>query len=307
MADVTKRFLSISALRALVVVAGALLCGCSVGAPVLRVSTWNVENLFDGVSDGGEYPEFDPARSDWSARDYQRRLDTLGPALELLARETDLLVVTELENPRVASDLMVAALPATRLRFTAAVDDPDAATCTALYSRWPIVAARRHRSGSAPRLILELRVESPYGPLALFLVHAKSRRAATTAEAGGSEIRAQEFRTLALAMDRASGQGLIPIAAGDFNAPFAEIVAVQPGLRGMSAEPGTYRFRGEWMQLDHVLLWGPAGEISAEAVRALPFADDAGNPSGAGHGYAGLSDHLPLRAVISFPGEALPH
>lgn len=300
---------------------GIALClglfGCRDAPPGIRVSTWNVKNLFDAVADGGEYAEFDPRQSDWSEAAYQARLNALGPAVEILARDTDLLVLTELENERVASDVMRAGLSATRLRFPAAADDPGAATSAALYSRWPLTDVRRHRSSSAPRMIMEARVDAPAGSLSVFLVHAKSRRGGgSDAAAGGGETRRQELRTLVIAMQRSAAAGYLPVAVGDFNAPLAEISAAEPRLTGQPVAPGTYRFRGEWIQLDHVLLLaapdsGPGApealRVTAESVRSEPFADSAGNPSGMVHGARGLSDHLPVRAVITGLGAVPPH
>ena len=47
------------------------------GARDLTVLTYNVENLFDDVHDGSEFPEFDPARGTWNSDLFHMRVETI--------------------------------------------------------------------------------------------------------------------------------------------------------------------------------------------------------------------------------------
>ena len=39
---------------------------CGVGAAELKIASFNVQNLFDGVNDGTEYADFKIGRGGWS-------------------------------------------------------------------------------------------------------------------------------------------------------------------------------------------------------------------------------------------------
>ena len=65
----------------------------------ITVMTYNVHNLFDAVSDGGEYPEYDPAEGEWTEKDYENRLANTADVIRGAVRGgPDVVLCQELEH-----------------------------------------------------------------------------------------------------------------------------------------------------------------------------------------------------------------
>lgn len=120
-----------------------LLAGCGPSPPLVLL-TYNVQNLFDAVDDGTEYSTY---RSDagWTTNRYYDRLKRLAHLLQdLLPHRPDIIVLEEIEGPRVIGDLLRDFLR----RDYAAVLAPEtpSAVRVAVLTRLPITAVRIHRS-----------------------------------------------------------------------------------------------------------------------------------------------------------------
>ena len=99
---VRRRLLVVSAvLPSLVLLPAA----CSRQANV-TIMSYNVQNLFDGVSDGTEYAAFDPARGRWDEPQFRRRCKRVAEVIRRAApRGPDIVCLQEVENGAVVETL----------------------------------------------------------------------------------------------------------------------------------------------------------------------------------------------------------
>jgi endonuclease/exonuclease/phosphatase family metal-dependent hydrolase len=65
----------------------------------LTVMTWNIQNLFDAISSGNEYKEYDPERSDWGEDLLRIRLEHCKEVIQSIGADgPDILLIQEVEN-----------------------------------------------------------------------------------------------------------------------------------------------------------------------------------------------------------------
>ncbi len=150
------------------------------GSSVVSVMSYNVENLFDDVSDGTEFHGFDPARDEWDSRSYHAKLDSIAAVVEAaVSGGPDILALQEIENPRTLAALAEDALD--RLGYTEAVmvPVPGIAFNVALLSRFPVrrVASHLVRPDPPARLrnILEVELKVEDQHLIVLVNHWKSK------------------------------------------------------------------------------------------------------------------------------------
>jgi endonuclease/exonuclease/phosphatase family metal-dependent hydrolase len=156
-----------------------LLCiaACS---PGLTVLCWNVENLFDDVDDGTEFPDYDPGRGRWDTESFRLRIDTVAEVIrKAVPGGPDLLVLQEVENGNALKALTGDALKDLGYAWTAIVAKPDLPANVAVASRVPI--ARVHTIGVSAygdnevRDLLEIEIEKDGGRLHVFNNHWKAK------------------------------------------------------------------------------------------------------------------------------------
>ncbi len=165
-------------------------------APAISVLSYNVQNLFDAVEQGGEYDEFRAGR--WDAARYAARLSRIAAVLrDVHPGGADVVALQEVENRSAALDLRE------RLRdlgygYVVAVPNEGAdlgLTLTpVVLSRLPVLRARLHQvwhDGRYLRPIVEAELDLGDGrTLYLFNNHWKSKR-------GGAEETAPARRAAA--------------------------------------------------------------------------------------------------------------
>ena len=88
-------------MRVLALLFAMFFCGAS--AAELKIASFNVQNLFDGVNDGTEYADFEIGRGGWSEQKYERKLQAV--ADEISAFNVDILGLQEIENEAVLKAL----------------------------------------------------------------------------------------------------------------------------------------------------------------------------------------------------------
>jgi len=176
-----------AALWAVLPVAAALLAGlygCTISgmeeetpdkAKTLAIMTWNVHNFFDGTETGYEYDEFRES-SGWSMEKYSGRLNVVSDAIDRIEPAPDIIAVQELENVQILADL-TASLPGyTHAHFA---NNSDGSLGLGIISRFPLLGTRAHSVSidgvTAPRPVLETRIEAEGRELALFVCHWKSK------------------------------------------------------------------------------------------------------------------------------------
>jgi endonuclease/exonuclease/phosphatase family metal-dependent hydrolase len=197
-----------------------LLCiaACSTDITVL---CWNVENLFDDVDDGTEFPDYDPGRGRWDAERFRLRVDTVAEAIrKAVPGGPDVLVLQEVENGNALRALTADALRDFGYAWTAIVAKPGLPANVAVASRLPIV--RVHTIGISAygenevRDLLEVEIERDGRLLHVFNNHWKAKSGgARETEAWRLEAACRLGRRVReiLAADPSADI----IAAGDFN------------------------------------------------------------------------------------------
>ena len=283
----------------------------------------NCENLFDIHHDEGKQDvEFTPEGTRrWTRTRYWRKLNAIGQEILSCSEELPTLVaLIEVENDSAVHDLtrrsllrnagyeyLMTSSPDVRGLDVALLYQPTRfrPVCYECLTVPPLEGMRPTRD------ILYVQGETQRGDtLHLFIVHAPSRY--------GGELETRPYRlqvtnVLTTALDTLITKNVL--VAGDFNdyADSPSLVSLEEaGLVNVSANvtgaagraEGTYRYRGEWHSLDHILLSPTLTErmdsiyINDATFLLEPDSTYGGwKPRRTFNGYQyqrGFSDHLPL-------------
>ena len=143
-------------------------------------ATWNVQNLFDGHESGREYRDFREGAG-WTEEKYQARINSISQAIIQMSKPVPALIgFTEIENAGVLEDLARGALSRYGYNWIAFANIPGAPVGIGFLSRFPLDGVRAHsitiEGQTAPRPLLEARVEPGGKPLVFLLSHWKSKR-----------------------------------------------------------------------------------------------------------------------------------
>ncbi len=146
----------------------------------LTVLSYNCENIFDDVSDGTEYPEFDPSGGSWNTRLFHTRLMNLAEVIRASCEGgPDIVALQEIENEKVIDTLAGEYLKGMGYRWRLCIPGSGSAVNTGVLSRFPFETFRAHRLETGEkdvlRNILEVWIETGSGSLVLFNNHWKSK------------------------------------------------------------------------------------------------------------------------------------
>jgi len=336
--------------KILLVLAAGLSVACACGQRRFRVMTYNVENLFDTVHDAGKADlEFLPeAERRWDSRRYWKKLGRLCSVIAAAGGESpvDLVALCEVENDSVLTHLLRRTL-LRRLDYGYAMTcgpDPRGIDVALLYQparflpvevRFVPIPSATDRSKPL-RDLLHVAGRLPTGDtLDVFVCHFPSR-------AGGT-FETEPARMRAAAVLRAQADSLLArrgtarlLLMGDFNEEISGkalrdvlkvkippegafipethiLYDISENAQAARGIRGTYKYRGEWERLDHILVSGillhPHARFHTgpETCRIpdLPFLVEEDETNGGvrprrtygGPFYrGGCSDHLPLTA-----------
>ena len=182
---------------------------------IFIAAEWNVQALFDGQENGNEYGEYLEA-SGWTEEKYKARITAVSQAVMQMVQtdkaadsekrgspvsgsSPDLIGFVELENARVLEDLAGGALSKYGYFWTAFANIPGLSLGVGVLSRFPITDIRAHSitvgKETAPRPVLEVRVEPGGKPLVFFLCHWKSKL-------GGDDVTEPQRRSSARVIQR---------------------------------------------------------------------------------------------------------
>ena len=193
------------------------------------VMVWNVQSLFDGEETGSEYAEF-LETAGWTPEKYKARLTAISQAIGQVAEEVsgrrasppDLLGLVEVENEGVLKDL-AGSLSRYGYQWTVFANLPGSSLGAGILSRFPIKETKAHSitsgSDTAPRPVLEVRVEPHDRPLVFLLCHWKSKLGNDTEALRRSSARVVQRR---LEEVRETEPGTPVIAMGDLNENYDE-------------------------------------------------------------------------------------
>lgn len=238
---------------------------------------YNVENIFDTRHDEGKQDEeFLPeATRQWTEKRYWKKLDRIGKSILSTSDEgiPDLIALCEVENDQTLTDLTKRSLLRNAGYEYVMTNSPDArgVDVALIYSPFSFGLIRSYGlrietiEGMRPtRDILYACGELQSGDtLHVFVVHAPSRHGG---EKASRPFRLQAADRLLQAVDsiRAITPDVRILVSGDFNDYHDSPALVRIGqhnLRNISKEArgsygvkGTYRYKGEWNSLDHILV-----------------------------------------------------
>jgi hypothetical protein len=133
-----------------------------VPADTVSIGFYNVENLFDLIYDGGEYPEYRPGALGWNQQTFDKKLANISSVITAL--KVDIIGLCEIEN-RNTLETLRAALKNRGCEFPYfAIADYSGkgSTCPSLLSKYPITHSRELRvqgDGGHGRGILEADID----------------------------------------------------------------------------------------------------------------------------------------------------
>lgn len=211
----------------------------SAAAGIIKIATYNTNNLFDAVDDGTEYPDYDPG-GPYGWNQAMAEVKAANIARVLTGLEADIVCLQEVESRR-ALDLLLAKLEQNGriYPFSAIADKSETTVTCALVSKLPIIETREVSPGKALRSILQVTVRSGRHPLVIFVNHWKSKQ-------GPESRRIISARALKTALDSLP-PGTDYLLTGDFNTNHNEFMTFRNirrlndtnGLTGINHVLGT--------------------------------------------------------------------
>ena len=295
---------------------------------------YNVENIFDTRHDEGKQDEeFLPeATRHWTENRYWKKLDRIGKCILSTSEDgiPDLIALCEVENDQTLTDLTKRSLLRNAGYEYVMTQSPDArgVDVALIYSPFSFGLIRSYglRVDTIPgmkptRDILYACGQLQSGDtLHVFVVHAPSRH---DSEKTTRPFRMQAANRLLQAVDsiRAITPDARILISGDFNdyhdSPAVQHIArhdlknISKEARGSYGVKGTYRYKGEWNSLDHIIvspsIYNKVDTVFIHSPKFLLEEDKFYGGFMPRRTYKGMkfqkkgfSDHLPLVARFQF-------
>lgn len=265
-----------------------------------RIAQWNVQNLFDGNSDGTEYSEY-TRQSGWSTKFYRSRLENIEAVLSYPGlSEAEIIVLNEVENSNVTQDIMhLDALQKRGFLWQACASEEGGAISVAVISSIPVQDVRLH-SVQGARPVIEARFEICGKNVYVLAVHGKSNlgeeEEVTALRQRTGEALSQRTQYL-----RENDPLCLIVIAGDFNEDPHQGNIIQdienwhsfwdgPSFDGK----GSYHYDGNWLRYDNIILSSDL-MTHADVVQTGILTDTGGSPNRWKRELlSGVSDHLPV-------------
>ncbi|MBD3420067.1 MAG: hypothetical protein GF398_08130 [Chitinivibrionales bacterium] len=192
------------------------------GLPVdtFTVMAYNVENLFDFIHDGSEYPEYVPGRFDWTKTNHDTKVGNIAKVIN--AADADVVLLAEVENARALRTLN--GTLSSPYPFSALADTPHpTVTCPALLSRFEIASVQTFgvpKMGAYhTRNILEADLHIKEHRLKVFVNHWPSKRNPESHRVAAATVLAHRLEQLPAAVEY--------LIAGDLNEDYNECALVR--------------------------------------------------------------------------------
>ena len=179
---------------------------------------YNVENLFDLVDNGGEYPEYRPGHCGWNRETCLRKYENISGAIA--AVHPDIVILCEIENQN-ALAMLHDALKQRKCsyKYDVIADRPNpSSTCPAILSRYPITGTLFHgipeEKAGKTRNILEADIAIGTCTLKVFANHWPSKEHPESYRITAANILKERLMSMRPGADY--------IIAGDFNTNYDE-------------------------------------------------------------------------------------
>ncbi len=248
-------------------------CSPETGNGGFTVTSWNAYCFFDGVGDGSEYTEF-LSSSGYTREKYRKRVDSTALYMASNMKDSDVIILEEIESEDVLCDLLDAGLKGAGFRYYGLAQKSDGELSVGFLSKIKPSSYAFHSTQSS-RAILELKFLVGGEMVTVFGVHLRSRL-------GDSSSRIEELSLIRTLAERRDGE--IVIVIGDFNTDcltgdeMGDIkrkgdyvlsltgdgslafggTLFSPYLDyGGSSLTGSYYYDGEWYSYDNALLSSP--------------------------------------------------
>lgn len=260
---------------------------------IVRIMSFNVENLFDGVHQGTEYPKYDPDKSDWSDKDYMGKLLQVSRVtIDAAPDGPDIVAFQEIENKGILTELTKGYLKDYGYKYIVVSNNPGSAINSGFISKYPYNYVKYHTpymdGAKDLRQIVEVSFDICGRELIIFNNHWKSKVGKNTEPKRQCAADAVNTRVKAILKENPKAEILL---LGDFNENADEYVregkgsvkAIMPadinlptkfqnlritGDSGNSddkiffspwmwkdnTEPGSYYYRGHWETIDNFFL-----------------------------------------------------
>jgi len=234
--------------------------------------SWNVQNLFDGVDNGQEYPEFSVSSGKWSRQLYELRLKNLVKIIEF--NDPDIIGLQEIEGLSVLEDF------SSRLKgysYMVSTSSPGAIQL-GLLSKYPIKRTGILKTYNGDRLlrpILEVSLDIDGNELIIMNNHWKSKVGSFS-----EHLRLKSSSVLKKRLEELKDKEVLVL--GDFNENYNEYqrvyksfdtglmynnmgkgITVTDGILGKnelytpwpkSTFKGSYKYKGQWETIDNFFL-----------------------------------------------------
>ncbi|MGG7073106.1 endonuclease/exonuclease/phosphatase family protein [Campylobacter sp. 9BO] len=227
-----------------------LLCVFAFGS-TLKIATYNVENLFDGIDNGNEYPDFRIEKGKWSKQKASQKISRIREVLNAL--DADIIALQEIENKQILKELA----KGTKYTYATFAITKNAPIGLGVLSKIrPEDSERFAVAGVKTRDILRLGFRLDNERFELFVVHFPAYKR--------NGFKAQKHAEITL--KTALGERKNVIVLGDFNTPFGsgktnllyDIMATKKytNLWNELAYKERYSFAayGKKRAIDHILL-----------------------------------------------------
>lgn len=208
----------------------------------ISVMEYNVENLFDMVDNGTEYPEFKPGACNWTLSTFQVKLDNI--ASVIAAVRPDITVLVEVENEN-ALQALLKTLKDKKCPFDyyALGDKPNhTTTVPCILSRFPVINIQDYGiptagSNSYCRNLLEVDIFLGRDTLKVFACHWPSKKGPESERMKAAVLLKERLAKISPRQDY--------IIAGDFNENYDECANFHTlGLDDTHGETGVNHILG---------------------------------------------------------------
>ena len=203
-----------------------------------KVSTYNVENLFDAQYVGSEYEDY-TVKHNWTKRMVEIKLNHVAEVICDL--DADILGLQEIENAQIFEQLKKRlSRVGCGYRYSAITSKKNAPIQVALLSRFPIKKQKELEVSYSPHIrnILEVEVTIDGEPLLVFVNHWKSR-----AYRGVESKRIKYAKVLKARLDTVSSSKAY-IVLGDFNTDYDAHLSLEKKINDTKGKTGLHHILG---------------------------------------------------------------